>query len=201
LGSFVTIARIVKTHGVKGEVSADLFTDFPKRFASLTQVRVSSGQEERWEEIESHRFHKGRVLLKFAGTDSPEAARRFVGFEVQIPESQRVSLPRGSFYYSDLIGCQVFEHGKPLGTVKAIFQSGAPSAHLSVEGLSGEEILIPMVRQFVRRVSTEKKRINVELPPGLLELAREEKRQSRSGAPSGKAAEAGDDIEEDRNRA
>jgi 16S rRNA processing protein RimM len=196
LGSFVSIARIVKTHGVKGEVSAELLTDFPKRFSSLTQVRVYSGsREERWEEIESHRFHKGRVILKFLGLDSPETARRLVGSEVQIPEDQRVTLPRGSFYHSDLIGCQVSEHGKPLGTVKAIFESGAPAVHLAVEGSSGEEILIPMVRQFVRRISTEKKKIDVELPPGLIELAREERRRSRSAAPSEKPGAGGKESE------
>jgi 16S rRNA processing protein RimM len=185
LGSFVTIARIVKTHGVKGEVSADLLTDFPKRFSSLSRVRVFRGGEERWEEIESHRFHKGRVILKFAGLDSPERARALAGFEVQIPEDQRVSLPRGSFYFSDLIGCQVSEHGKTVGTVKAIYESSAASPHLGVEGEQGEEILIPLVRQFVRRVSIVRKKIDVDLPPGLVDLAREEKRRSRSALPSG----------------
>ncbi|MFQ5738057.1 MAG: ribosome maturation factor RimM [Acidobacteriota bacterium] len=177
--SYVTIARIVKTRGVRGEVAADLFTDFPERFAVTRKVRVLRGKVQFWEEIEQHWFHKGRVILKFRRGDRPDDVTHLIGGEVQIPEEQRVPLPESTFYHSDLIGCQVVEDGKRMGQVVEIFATGSEGANLVVRTDTPAEVMIPLVDRFVCRVDLVKKTIEVSLPPGLLELGVIERRQKK----------------------
>ncbi len=167
---FVTIARIFKVRGLRGEVAAEVLTDFPERFASTQGVRVFRSPGESWEQIESHRFHNGRVLLKFLNRDSPEEVQELVGGEVQIPEQGRPELAEGSYYESDLIGSRVVEDDQDLGEVVDLFRTGREGENLVVKGSSGQEFMIPLVREFVHRVDVDKKLIRVGLPSGLVDV-------------------------------
>ena len=167
---FVTIARIVKVRGLRGEVAAEVVTDFPERFASTQGVRVLCSPSESWEQIESHRFHNGRVLLKFLNRNSPEQAEELVGGQVQIPEQGRSALPEGSYYESDLIGLRVVQDDELMGDVVDLFRTGREGENLVVKGSSGQEFMIPLVREFVRQVDVDKKLIRVSLPSGLVDV-------------------------------
>lgn len=167
---FVTIARIVKVRGLRGEVAAEVLTDFPERFASREKVRVLCSPGESWEQIESHRFHNGRVLLKFVNRDRPEQAQGLVGGQVQISEEQRTTLPEGSYYESDLIGLRVVQKEEDLGDVVDLFRTGGEGKNLVVRRPSGQEFMVPLVREFIDEVDTEEKLIQVSLPDGLLDL-------------------------------
>lgn len=164
---FVSIARIVKKRGVRGEVAAELLTDFPERFSLLRKVHISNSGKEYWEELEKHWLHKGRVILKFRGRDRPEEIQELIGGDVQIPEDQRVLLPEDSYYHSDLLGCNILESGEFLGTVTGIFETGAAGCNLVVTKRNRKEFMVPLVRKFIVRVDVEKKIIEVSLPPGL----------------------------------
>jgi len=168
LAQFASIARIVKKRGVRGEVAAELLTDFPERFSSLDQVRIFNGETEYWEEIEKHWFHKNRVILKFRGRDRPEEVEELIGGDVQVSEDQRVSLPQDSYYHSDLIGCKVLENEEVLGGVTGILETGAAGCNLVVTRADGREFMVPLVRKFVLKVDVGKKVIQVNLPSGLL---------------------------------
>ena len=167
---FVTIARIVKVRGVRGEVAAEILTDFPERFASTRGVRVLCSSNDSREQIESHRFHNGRVLLKFLNRDSPEQALELVGGEVQIPEQGRSVLPEGSYYETDLIGSSVVQDDQHLGEVIDLFRTGREGANLVVKGPSGQEFMVPLVHEFVLRVDVEENLILVDLPSGLVDV-------------------------------
>lgn len=167
---FVTIARITKVRGLRGEVVAEILTDFPERFASTQGVRVLCSPSDSWEQIESHRFHNGRVLLKFLNRDCPEEAQDLVGGEVQIPEQGRSILPKGSYYDTDLIGSRVVQDDQHLGDVVDLFRTGREGENLVVKGLSGQEFMVPLVREFVLLVDVDKKLICVSLPSGLVEV-------------------------------
>ncbi len=167
---FVTIARIFKVRGLRGEVAAEVLTDFPERFASTQGVRVLCSPGESWEQIESHRFHNGRVLLKFLNRDSPEQAQELVGGQVQIPEQGRSALPEGSYYESDLIGSRVLQDDQDLGEVVDLFRTGREGENLVVKGSSGQEFMVPLVREFVHWVDVDKKLIRVSLPSGLVDV-------------------------------
>ncbi len=175
MSAFVSIARIVKVRGLKGELAAELLTDFPERFEGLEQVRVEGSGGASQEILESFRFHKGRVLLKFQGRDTPEAARPLLWAEVQVPEEQRYPLPADVFYHSDLIGCQVRNARLALGRVVDVLDTGAGSANLVIEsppeqGRPAQQWMLPLVRAFIQDIDLEKKTIRAEPPPGLLEL-------------------------------
>lgn len=170
MSGFVSIARIVKVRGLKGEVAAELSTDFPERFEGLGQVRIEGPGGIFDERLESYRFHKGRVLLKFQGRDTPEAAQPLVWGEVQVPEEQRHPLPEGFVYQSDLIGCEVTDGARPLGRVVDILETGGGSVNLVVENSSAQEWMLPLVRAFVQDLDLENKTIRAQPPPELLNL-------------------------------
>jgi len=168
LAQFSSIARIVKRRGVRGEVAAELLTDFPERFSSLDEVRIFNGEKEYWEEIEKHWFHKNRVILKFRGRDRPEEVEELIGGDVQVSEDQRVSLPQDNYFHSDLIGCKVLEDEEVLGRVTGILETGAAGCNLVVTRAEGREFMVPLVREFVLEVDVGQKVIQVNLPTGLV---------------------------------
>src|SRR5215510_8592964 len=90
----VVIARAVKPRGLKGEIVAELLTDFPERFESIDElVLVSPGGERSTKRLENYWLQNGRVVLKLSGYDDVETAKELVGFEFAVPESERVPLP------------------------------------------------------------------------------------------------------------
>ena len=104
----ISVARIVKTQGNRGEVAAEILTDFPERFQRLSSVVLKKeGQSALQLNLENHWFHKQRVILKFQGIDAITPAEHLVGYEVTIDNSQLMTLQPGSYYQHDLIGCRI----------------------------------------------------------------------------------------------
>ena len=167
MNQFIAIALIVKTRGIRGEVSAEILTDFPERFSTTARVRVSLHGVQHREVIESARFHKGRVLLKFRGRERPEQVRELIGGEVQIPLEERMPLPEGAFYESDLLGLRVEQKGSRLGVVVELFRTGSEGVNLVIRDGNDGELMVPLARAFVQAVDLERGVIRVELPPGL----------------------------------
>jgi 16S rRNA processing protein RimM len=172
---FITIARIVKPQGRRGEVMAEILTDFPERFAAREQLVLANEAKavRREVKLESSWLHKGRVVLKFRGVDSIEEAESLAGCEVQIPKSERVELEAGSFFVGDLVGCSLWDHSsKPpreIGAVESVAQ-GTGSAPLLNVRRGSEEIQIPFAQEYIVSVDTGAKRIDLKLPAGLLEI-------------------------------
>src|SRR5437588_9630252 len=138
---FVTIARVSKTQGRHGEVAATLLTDFPelfekrrKLFALGDRGKQSGAVERRQLELDEHWFHKGMVVLKFAGVDSISDAERLVGSELQVPRSQRAELGSDQFYVSDLTGCTVTDSGREIGKIKDVQFGSGEAPLLVIEG-------------------------------------------------------------------
>ena len=117
--------------------------------------------------IESARFHKGRVLLKFRGRERPEQVRELIGGEVQIPLEERMPLPEGAFFESDLLGLSVEQKGHDLGTVVELFRTGSEGVNLVIRDQNDGELMIPLARAFIRDVDLDRGVIQVDLPPGL----------------------------------
>jgi 16S rRNA processing protein RimM len=178
---FVTIARVAKTQGRIGEVAATLLTDFPERFATRKKLFAlcdATGQRgarpgpvdrTRLElQLEAHWFHKGMVVLKFAGVDSISDAEALLGCEIQIPLGERAELADDEFYVSDLAGCTVTDSGREIGRIKDV-QFGSGEAPLLV--VQGEkEQLVPFAAAYIEKVDLEQRRVSMKLPAGLLEL-------------------------------
>ena len=166
----VAIARIAKPHGIRGEVSADLLTDFPERFEGLkTVIALFPGGERHELKIEDFRFQKNRVLLRFTGFDSMDSADTLRGAEICIPESEAVALEEGEFYDWQLEGCSVETiEGEKLGTVKELMRNGATEI-LVVAGAE-KEFLIPFAEVICTEIDIENKLIRVDAPEGLLDF-------------------------------
>jgi 16S rRNA processing protein RimM len=182
----LALARILRPWGRRGEVAAQILTDFPERLASLQCVLLCDGYNPpRSVSLRSSRLHLGQAILHFEGVDSISDAERLRGLEVQVPLSERVTLPPGRYYISDLIGCAVWEHVAQdlpacLGTVRDVQGSGevssesAPQAwHLVVEAPAGD-VLIPLAAEICTQIDLAARRIEVHLPEGLRELNRDE---------------------------
>ena len=173
--------------GRRGEVLAKLYTDFPERFEERRQLSgLATDGSRRDLQLEEHWFHKGGVVLKFAGVESISDAERLSGLELQVPREQRTKLEAGAAYVSEIVGCEVWVKNageqQLLGTVAEV-QFGAGEAPLLVvrcssaasremgSGESGEpEVLVPYAEEFVKATDFEHRRIEMELPEGLLEL-------------------------------
>jgi 16S rRNA processing protein RimM len=168
----VIVARAVKTRGLKGELVAELLTDFPDRFADISSlIAVSPEGDRKALELENHWFQQGRIVLKFVGFDSIEEAKELVGFDFTVPEGERVNLQEGYFYDWELEGCLVESvDGTQVGTVNEVMRLGGEIEMLAVVDAEGVSRLIPLVESIVLDVDISKRRIRIDPPPGLLEL-------------------------------
>jgi 16S rRNA processing protein RimM len=168
------LARLVRPQGRHGEILADLLTDFPERFAERRRlflvVSETSRTPPREVTLERHWLHKGRVVLKFSGIDSINAAKLLRGLLVAIPASERVPLSEGSVYISDLIGCEVVDVSSAPVSVGKITDVDRESALLMVQAASGGEILVPFARAYLAEIDLDGKRIEMRLPEGLLDI-------------------------------
>jgi len=190
---WVQVARIIRPRGNKGEVLAELFTDFPARLSSRLQIFLRQAQNEPraigLQNFWVDRNHPEHGIFHFEGCSSIDAAEKFRGFEVLIPIADRVKLPAGKYFVSDLIGCSVFENPaaesklsspacaieeapRLLGTVRDVFFPGEGTAGtplLQVQTATGE-LLVPLAEDICRSIDVAARRIDVTLPEGLSEL-------------------------------
>jgi 16S rRNA processing protein RimM len=193
VSDFVTVARVVRSQGRRGEVIADLLTDFPERFAERRRLFAVDAAGRRELQLEAHWLHKGRVVLKFRGVDSIEQAQALAGCELQVPREERAPLPQDAAYVSDLIGCEVLDRGRALGRIAEV-QFGAGEAPLLLVRSEAGEHMIPFAAEYVESVQVELRRVALRLPPGMLEIAApltdEEKRAQRESSAAVSAAVA-----------
>jgi len=166
----VVIARAVRARGLKGEIVAELLTDFPERFEELKElVLLSPSGERKAGHLESYWFQNDRVILKLAGYDDIETAKALVGFEFAVPESERVSLPSDHYYDWELKGCEVKAGETIIGKVESVLKTGGTEI-LVIADEHGKEQLIPFADSIVVEIDIEGKTIVVDPPEGLLDL-------------------------------
>ncbi|HZG53267.1 MAG TPA: ribosome maturation factor RimM [Pyrinomonadaceae bacterium] len=166
----IAVARIVRVRGVRGEVAAHLLTDFPERFEGLTELfSIDAAGARRKLALEKSWLHGGRVVLKFAGYDSPEAAQVLVGLELAVPEAEAVELAEDEFYDWQLIDCRVETlDEREVGCVAEVLHTGAAPVLVVRDGT--RENLIPLAASICVEIDTEAKLIRVDPPEGLLEI-------------------------------
>ena len=167
----IVVAHIVKVRGLRGEVVADLLTDFPERFEGLTSlIGLTEDGTRRSLQIEERWFHGDRIVFRFAGFDRVEDAKELVGYALAVPADERIQLPKGSFYDWELAGCRVETiDGEQVGEVRSIMRTGGVEL-LTVVDDAGRERLIPMAGDICVQIDLENKLIRVDPPEGLLDL-------------------------------
>ena len=168
------MALLHRERGIKGEITGESLTSHPERFAGLKRVFLTkAGSETREIEVERVWDFRGSPVFKFRGVETMTEAEKLRGFEVAIPDAERVELEPGEFFLSDLVGCRLSgRSGQFIGTVTGFFENG-PQAVLEVEReAGGDQVMIPFVKAFFPEVDVAAKTAIVELPDGLLELNR-----------------------------
>ncbi len=166
----MAIAKIVRTRGLRGEVVAELLTDFPERFEGLEEVMAVFENGDRRElKIERFFFQKDRIVLKFAGVDSIETAETLRDTEVCISEAEAVELEEDEYFDWELEGCEVETvEGEKIGTVREVLRTGGTEV-LIIDGAE-RELMIPFAESICTEVDVEGKRVIVDPPEGLLEF-------------------------------
>jgi 16S rRNA processing protein RimM len=168
---YVTLARILRSRGNRGEVAAEDCSDDPlRRFTPGARFFLAGDAPRREVLLEKAWHHKGRLILKFEGIDGIAGAQALRGCEVQIPEAELGPAPEGGFFFQDLIGCRMLDadSGRELGVVRNVLEPGGTPL-LEVDSL-GREILVPFARSICVEIAPGERTIRVRLPEGLEEL-------------------------------
>jgi len=176
---FFAVARLLRPRGNKGELAAELLTDFPERLTKLSQVFLSDAKNSSAPRLVAvkncwlSQNHRGQAVFHFENVNSINDAERLRGLDVLLPIEQRVELPTGHYFVNDLVGCSVFELAtEALGTVAGVEFPGEdfPGTPLLVVDTRRGELLIPLAEDICTRVDVAARRIEVVLPEGLREL-------------------------------
>ncbi len=170
LKDLIAIAKLAKPRGLRGEIVGDVLTNFPERFDNLKTVSIVRPNGEIADaEIEKFWFQKGRIVLKFVGFDSIEAAETLRDCEVCVSEAEAVELETDEFFDWELEDCLVETvAGELIGTVREIMRTGGTEI-LVVKG-DAKEYLIPFAETICVEVDVENKRIKIDAPDGLLDF-------------------------------
>lgn len=166
----ITIGQIVATHGYKGEVKVQPLTDFPKRFELLKSVFCQVKDDLFCFTIESVRYHKNFVLLKFVEIDDMNKAESLKNGLLRIKQEELMPLPEGHYYIFQIIGLEVYTvEGEYLGTVSDVQKTGGNDVYYVRHPKTGKEVLIPAVKEFIVDINLEEQKILVKTLPGLLD--------------------------------
>ncbi|WP_263354878.1 ribosome maturation factor RimM [Acidicapsa acidisoli] len=185
--AWVWLARIRKAQGRKGEVLAEILTDFPEKFAERKRVWLlsgtglsgtgSAGESAREMVLDSYWMNKGQaggIVLHFTGVDSITEAEMLRGMVVAIPRAERMPLGEDEVYVGDLIGCSLFDvaadSARCIGVIEDVDRDAGPVALLVVKSAGGAEILVPFAKAYLRRIDPDGKRVEMALPEGLVEV-------------------------------
>jgi 16S rRNA processing protein RimM len=169
---FITLARVVKTQGRRGEVAVELHSDVPGRFGEGMKVfALPKSREARRElQIEDLWPHKAFIVLKFRSVDSISDAELLVGSELQVPAAERAKLEPGWNFVSDLIGCAVLDCSNEIGRIEDV-QFGAGEAPLLIVANDvGGKFEVPFAEAYLEAVDIAQRQVRMNLPQGMLEI-------------------------------
>ena len=151
----VTIGLISRVRGIKGEVIVYPLTDDLKRFSKIRKIELLLSGEYRTFNIEASSRFKDKILLKLAGINSPEDARKLVGCYLEIKKSQVVPLPQGKYYIFDIVGLKVKTiQGAEIGEIKEVIQY--PANDVYVVSHRGRKYDLPATKEIIKEIDLEK---------------------------------------------
>lgn len=166
----IKIAKIVNAVGLKGEVKAYHYSDYKERFEELKELILVKDEAEIKTSIEKVRYSGELVILTLDCSKDRNMAEKLRDYDICITEKDLRELPEGSYYVRDLIGMQVEDEGEYgyIGELIDVIQNSAQDIY-KVRRAGGEEILIPAVKEFIKSVDPEAKRITTSLIAGFID--------------------------------
>ena len=164
------VGAITTTHGIRGEVKVFPTTDEPEKFKKLKKVTLRKDKLEQVMEIESAKFFKNLVILKFKGYDNINDVERFAKATLWIGREDAVPLEEGEYYRGDLVDMEVFdENGTKLGILTDIMETGANDVYV-VTREGAKELLLPSIQECILDVDVDGNKMTVHVLDGLLDL-------------------------------
>lgn len=165
---FVLVGRICRPHGVRGEVSVEVESDVPERFAPGSPLTLCDAAGRRPIEVATVRRHHGRLLVGFSGVSDRESAALLRGAVLEVSCDLTPPAEPGSYYHFELVGCRCSDRASgELGRVVDVIEDGGG---VLLEVSDGQRaLLVPFVRSFLVAVDRQASSIEFDLPPGLLE--------------------------------
>lgn len=165
------VGVIANTHGVKGEVKVFPTTDAPERFKKLKSVILDTKREKLTLELQSARFFKNLVIVKFKGIDDINDIEKYKGCELYVTRENATPLNEGEYYIADLIDMKVVDdEGKELGVLFDVMQTGANDVFVVKMNDTDKELLLPNIPDCVLKVDLEERIITVHVLDGLLDI-------------------------------
>jgi 16S rRNA processing protein RimM len=165
---WVIVGNIVGVFGLRGEIKVEPWSSFPERFAK-TEILYAGPKHTPYRVLGAHP-HKQHILLQLEGITSIEAAERLLGQVLSIPAEQIHELPDDSFYLHDLIGLEVVHtNGRKLGIVKDVLVTGGIDLFVITGHRSGQDMLLPAVKEFIKSIDIPSGVLEVDPIPGLLD--------------------------------
>lgn len=156
----ILIGRVVRPHGVRGELRIEPLTDFPERFETLEKVYIDLPTGGRWWQVDGCRYVNDGVLLSLDGLDNPEDGALLRGGRLLLPRSEAMPLDEDTFYVDDLKGLAVeTTDGQSVGKVREV-HAGAQDL-LDVRTSTGLDVLVPLVKAWVPTIDMAARRIVV----------------------------------------
>lgn len=169
MDDLLKVGIISSTHGIRGEVKVFPTTDDPQRFKKLKNIFLDSGKEKRNLKIQSVKFFKQFVILKFEEIDDINDVEKYKGSGLYVTRDQAVKLKKDEYFIADLIGLTVIaEEEKLEGTLKDVMETGANDVYV-IELTDGRELLLPAIKECVLSVDIEKGEMQIRLLDGLLD--------------------------------
>ena len=161
------VAYVMRTHGLRGEVTIATLPDCPD-LAGVQTLFIEHRQQLVPYFVESISSRSDKAFLKLEDVDTLEKASELKGLSIYLPKSERPKLARGEFYSDEVVGFEVSDDDRVLGKVKEVVEVG-PNRFLSLD-VEQRETLIPINGPFIKSVNRSSKKIKVELPEGFLDI-------------------------------
>ena len=166
---FLRVGVIANTHGIRGEVKVFPTTDEKERFKDLKKVILDMGKEQKVLEIQSVRFFKNLVILKFKGIDNINDIEMYKGKDLLVTREDAVPLEEGEYFIADLLDLDVYsDEDEKIGVLYDVMQTGANDVYV-VKTEEGKEILLPAIDECILDIDLEESRMTVHIMEGLLD--------------------------------
>lgn len=163
------VGVIANTHGIRGEVKVFPTTDEKERFKDLKKVILDMGKEQKVLEIQSVRFFKNLVILKFKGIDNINDIEMCKGKDLLVTREDAVPLEEGEYFIADLLDLDVYsDEDEKIGVLYDVMQTGANDVYV-VKTEEGKEILLPAIDECILDIDLEESRMTVHIMEGLLD--------------------------------
>ena len=164
---YLSIGQIVNIHGFNGAVKVYPLTDDMIRFKKLKEIYVEENTQLVKYEVESIKFLSNTVAIKLKGIDTEEEANKLRNLYMKVDRKSAVKLPKDSYFICDLIDLEVYdEKGSLLGTIKDVLQTGSNDVYII--RTEEKDILVPALKNVVKKIDLVNKKIMVKLPEGLI---------------------------------